>query len=112
MGGVIFTVPLILTARSLRGSETLNTPSFSLSLPVTPVSFSMLAVSRPPGAALGVVLAGVIGAAGAGAGCAGGAVGDSRSGGCGASLLHPNTSTVLVKTIVSLVRMTCLLGCS
>src|SRR5207247_6762582 len=50
MGGVIFT-PATVTLRSLRGTASLNTPSFSLSAPFTPVSCSILAVSSFPSAA-------------------------------------------------------------
>src|SRR5207249_11921237 len=50
IGGVIFT-PATVTLRSLRGTVTLNTPSFSLSSPFTPVSCSILAVSSFPSAA-------------------------------------------------------------
>src|SRR5262249_34821843 len=56
IGGVIFT-PAVVTDKSLRGTDTLNTPSFALNAPFTPVSSSMRAVSSlaPPffwGAAL------------------------------------------------------------
>src|SRR6516165_4348364 len=44
MGGVIFT-PAMTTERSLRGTETLNTPSFSSRVPLAPVSRSILPVS-------------------------------------------------------------------
>src|SRR5918992_1536864 len=43
-GGVIFT-PATVISRSLRGTLTFNTPSFSLSSPFTPVSRSIVAVS-------------------------------------------------------------------
>src|SRR4051812_22471390 len=43
-GGVMRT-PAAVTVRSLRGTETLNTPSLSLSLPLAPVSSSIRAVS-------------------------------------------------------------------
>src|SRR5215472_2953699 len=46
IGGVIFT-PAVVTDKSLRGTDTLNTPSFALSAPFTPVSSSMRAVSSP-----------------------------------------------------------------
>src|SRR6266850_6289394 len=45
-GGVIFT-PAAVTARSLRGTETLKTCSFSFIDPLAPVSSSILAVFRP-----------------------------------------------------------------
>jgi hypothetical protein len=44
-GGVILT-PAAVTSRSLRGTLTLNTPSFSLNSPLTSVSRSIVAVSR------------------------------------------------------------------
>src|SRR5207245_146075 len=44
-GGVTWT-PAAVTERSLRGTETLKTPSFSSSVPLAPVSSSMRAVSR------------------------------------------------------------------
>ena len=52
-GGVIRT-PAAVTARSERGTETLNAPSFSSSLPLAPVSCSMRAVSNPAPALLTV----------------------------------------------------------
>src|SRR5215472_16020789 len=45
MGGDILT-PAIVTERSLRGTETLKTPSVCSNLPGAPVSFSIAAVSR------------------------------------------------------------------
>src|SRR5262249_29954885 len=47
IGGVIFT-PAVVTDKSLRGTDTLNTPSFALNAPLTPVSSSMRAVSSLP----------------------------------------------------------------
>ena len=44
-GGVIRT-PAAVTLMSLRGSDTLKTPSFSSSVPLAPVSSSMPAVSK------------------------------------------------------------------
>ena len=38
--------PATVTAKSLRGSETLNTPSLELNVPFAPVSSSMRVVSR------------------------------------------------------------------
>ena len=51
IGGVRCT-PAALTVRSLRGTETLNAPSFSSSLPLAPVNCSMEAVSNPVAGAL------------------------------------------------------------
>src|SRR5262249_15479705 len=45
IGGVIFTPPAV-TERSSRGTDTLKTPSFSLSEPFAPVRSSIAAVSR------------------------------------------------------------------
>src|SRR5881397_4054888 len=45
MGGVSLT-PAATTVRSLRGTDTLNTPSMSLSTPLPPVSSSILPVSN------------------------------------------------------------------
>src|SRR5215510_2122310 len=45
IGGVSLT-PAAVIERSLRGTDTLNTPSSSLKEPFTPVSSSILAVSR------------------------------------------------------------------
>src|SRR5213595_2795722 len=45
MGGDILTPPAIVTARSVRGTETLKTPVLSSSLPLAPVNCSMRAVS-------------------------------------------------------------------
>src|SRR5579863_5757936 len=44
IGGDIFT-PAMVTARSLRGTDTLNTPSFWSSAPLAPVRRSIAAVS-------------------------------------------------------------------
>src|SRR5437867_116935 len=61
IGGVSFT-PAAVTERSARGTETLNTPSFSSSLPFAPVSCSIRAVSSrgpEPLLSFGAALAGV-----------------------------------------------------
>ena len=50
MGGVILT-PAAVTARSVRGTLTLKTPSWVLSSPLPPVSCSILAVSSAGSAA-------------------------------------------------------------
>ena len=50
MGGVILT-PAVVTARSVRGTLTLKTPSWVLSSPLPPVSCSILAVSSAASAA-------------------------------------------------------------
>src|SRR5688572_17977233 len=47
MGGVTRT-PAAVTARSVRGTETLKTPSFSSRTPFAPVSLSIRAMSSPP----------------------------------------------------------------
>src|SRR2546423_15376881 len=81
IGGVILTWSAIVTDRSLRGTDTLNTPDLSSILPLAPVSASILAVSRLAGPG-----AGFDDAAGIGGGAGGG-----TSGGGATALLQPTT---------------------
>src|SRR5207244_1675070 len=96
-GGVIFTWSAIATARSFLGTETLNTPSLSLSLPFAPVSFSMFAVSRPGGAVGRACLSCPAGPEGSGGGtlCVGG----------GSFFLQPTASNVPPRIATTLARM-------